>query len=200
MFPYCVNIRPKTELGHECMARFSVPAWSYNCSWLFSNKQTCGTKSKGALGPRAGGDSDVNWIWDTKPSDKIHSVNPKARTVSRSTSEDAGTNTPTSRPRYPQHKHRPVPPAPYQGKTTPLAAKGRESREPLTGMCTRSTSFFWLEPLLPLPDESFFLVSMAVLPIPARRGGLSSTYPIGSSHSVLPCSLIIIIFFNGLRK
>lgn len=133
----------------------------------------------------------------------MHSVNHKARTVPRSTSEDAGIGTPTSRPRYPQQKHRSVPPAPCQGKTTPLAAKGRESREPLTGMCTRSMSFFWLEPLLPLPEESFFLVSMAVLPIPspprcgrrAQRGGLFSTYPhglIGRSYSVL---LIFFFFF-----
>jgi len=133
----------------------------------------------------------------------MHSVNHKARTVPRSTSEDAGISTPTSRPRYPQQKHRSVPPAPCQGKTTPLAAKGRESREPLTGMCTRSMSFFWLEPLLPLPEESFFLVSMAVLPIPspprcgrrAQRGGLFSTYPhglIGRSYSVL------LIFFSFL--
>lgn len=62
-------------------------------------------------------------------------------------------------PRCPRHKAEPP--------------NGRKSREALTGMCTRSMSFFWLELflllLLLLLEASFFLVSMAVLPIPAPR-------------------------------
>lgn len=47
--------------------------------------------------------------------------------------------------------------------------KGRKSEEPLTGMCTRNMSFFWLELFLLLLLEASFFLSMAVLPMPSPK-------------------------------
>lgn len=49
--------------------------------------------------------------------------------------------------------------------------KGRESEEPLTGMCTRNMSFLWLEIFLLLLLEASFFLSMAVLPMPSAKRG-----------------------------
>lgn len=80
---------------------------------------------------------------------------------------------------------------------------GRESKKPLTGMCTRNMSFFWLELflLLLLLEVSFFL-SMAVLPIPSPRRGAGRCiwkgrllFPSPRSPTVPSYSRLLIFFF-----